>query len=262
MSFAHLRRRRRVALLAADLLEGREREEVAAHVAACARCRRDHAELRAVIDELAADPVRSAVPEVDLTVLVRRVEREIEGARVPRGRSRLWLAALPAAAAVLATVVVVPLLVERSRPGKAPPAVEAVPSPGAAIAPESEVALVRLERNLAREHAAHYLSEARDVLVSVAATGVDCDREEDLVDVGEAPDRSRDLLARGTLLVEPEAEAVASARAVLDDVELALREVADLPSCVRRADLERLREQVEKRQLLMRIRLMTRELEG
>ena len=49
---------------------------------------------------------------------------------------------------------------------------------------------------------------------------------------------------------------------VLDDVELTLREVADLPSCVKRADVERVRREVDERQLLMRIRLMTRELEG
>ncbi len=57
-------------------------------------------------------------------------------------------------------------------------------------------------------------------------------------------------------------EAVASARGVLDDVEMALREVADLPSCVKRSDVERVRREVDERQLLMRIRLMTRELEG
>jgi hypothetical protein len=82
------------------------------------------------------------------------------------------------------------------------------------------------------------------------------------VDVGEAPDRSRKLLARRALLVEGRPEAVASARAVLDEVELALREVAELPSCVRRRDVQRLRQDFDRRQLHMRIRLMTRELEG
>jgi len=48
----------------------------------------------------------------------------------------------------------------------------------------------------------------------------------------------------------------------LDDVELALRQVADLPSCVKRRDVELVQKDVEARQLLMRIRLMTRELEG
>jgi len=115
---------------------------------------------------------------------------------------------------------------------------------------------------MAREHAARYLSEAQDVLLAVEATEEDCDRADGRVDVGEAPGRSRDLLARRALLVEGRPEAVASARAVLDDVELALREVADLPSCVRRRDVQRLRQDLERRQLHMRIRLMTRELEG
>lgn len=261
MILAHVRSRRLVPLLAASLLEGREREDVAAHVAACDRCRRELAELRAVVDELGSDPVRSAEPEVPLEVLVLRVEGGVERALVPRGRPRWWLVALPAAAAILAVAALVPPLVERLRPRPVPLVVDS-PRPDAVTTADSDVALARLERNLAREHAANYLSEARDVLVSVAATGADCDREQDLLDVGQAPDRSRDLLARRQLLVEPETDATASARAVLDDVELALLEVADLPSCVRRRDVQRVRERVEQRQLLMRIRLMTRELEG
>ncbi len=51
-------------------------------------------------------------------------------------------------------------------------------------------------------------------------------------------------------------------RPVLDDVEDMLREVASLRSCVRPRDLERVRAEMEKRQLLMKIKLMTRELEG
>jgi len=261
MILAHLRASRRVPLLAASLLEGREREEVAAHVAACDRCRRDLADLRALVDDLGSDPVRSAVPEVPLDLLVRRVEREVERVLAPRSRPRWWLVALPAAAAILAVAALVPPLVERLSPGPASAVVDS-PRPDVTTTPESDVALSRLERNLAREHAAHYLSEARDVLVSVAATGEDCDREEDRLDVGQAPDRSRDLLARRQLLVEPQNDAVASAQGVLDDVELALREVADLPSCVRRRDVQRVREQVERSQLLMRMRLLTRELEG
>ena len=100
------------------------------------------------------------------------------------------------------------------------------------------------------------------MLVAVAATGVDCDRADETLDVGRAPERSRELLERRTMVVRGGGEAVASARGVLDDVELTLREVADLPSCVRRRDVERVRREVEERQLLMRIRLMTRELEG
>jgi len=257
---AHLRRRRLVSLLAAGVLEGREREEVVAHLAECPRCRDEHDALRAIVAAMEADPLREAEPPAPLSFLVARVEREVERALVPRGRPRWWLVALPAASAVLAAAVLVPAIVSRLRP--APAAARAEIPPAEASTLLTEDALARIERNLAREHAARYLSEAGEVLVAVAATGVDCDRADERLDVGRAPERSRELLERRTMVVRGGGEAVSSARGVLDEVELALREVADLPSCVRRRDLEHLRREVEERQLLMRIRLMTRELEG
>jgi hypothetical protein len=257
---AHLRRRRLVSLLAAVVLEGREREEALAHLAECPRCREEHDALRAIVAAMEADPLREAEPTVPLSFLVARVEREVERALVPRGRPRWWLVALPAASAVLAAAVLVPVIVSRLRP--APEAARAEIPPAEASTLLTEDALARIERNLAREHAARYLSEAGEVLVAVAATGVDCDRADERLDVGRAPERSRELLERRTMVVRGGGEAVSSARGVLDEVELALREVADLPSCVRRRDLEHLRREVEERQLLMRIRLMTRELEG
>jgi hypothetical protein len=255
----HARRRRLVSLLAASALDGAEREEALAHLAACPRCREEHAELVAVVAAMEADPVREAEPPVPLAVLVKRVEREVEGAIVPAGRPRWWLVAVPAAAAVIAAAVLVPPLVLRFRP--APEAARAEIPPADASPLLTEDALARIERNLAREHAARYLSEASEVLVSVAATGTGGDGDEPL-DVGAAPQRSRTLLERRALVVRQGGEAVASARSVLDEVEMALREVAELPSRARREDVERLRGEVERRQLLMRIRLMTRELEG
>jgi len=244
----HLRRRRLVSLLAAGVLDGRQREQTLAHVAACPRCREEYEGLRALVAAMGKDPVRDAEPGVPLAFLVARVEREVERALVPRGRPRWWLVALPAAAAVAAVALTVPSIVSRLRP---PQAAQAEIPPAEAGPLLTEDTLARIERNLAREHAARYLNEAGEVLVAVAATGVDCERADESLDVGKAPERSRELLERR-----------ASARGVLDDVELALREVADLPSCVRRRDVERVRREVEERQLLMRIRLMTRELEG
>jgi hypothetical protein len=252
--------RRLAGLLAAGVLEGKEREEALAHLATCARCREEHDALRAVVAAIREDPVRGAEPPVPVAFLVGRVQRAIEAAPTPERTRRHRLAALPAAAAILAAAVLVPAIVERLRP--APEAAQATIPPPEASPLLTEDALARIERNLAREHAARYLSEAGDVLVAVAATGVDCDRRDERLDVGRAPERSRELLERRALVVRGGGEAVASAQGVLDDVELALREVADLPSCVKRGDVERLRRAVADRQLLMRIRLMTRELEG
>lgn len=261
MIFSHRRQRRRVSLLAAGALEGREREETRAHLTGCPRCRLEHDALREVVRELESDPLRGSEPELALGVLVDRVEHELQRTlATPRSRPRWWLVALPVAAATLASTVVVPTLVDHLRPA-AGPVRAAIPTLEPAPPAVPEDALARIERNLAREHAARYLSEASELLVSVSATGLDCDRHDGRLDVGEAPERSRELLERRRLMLSG-GEAVASARGVLDDVELALREVADLPSCVRPRDVERVREQVERRQLLMRIRLMTRELEG
>jgi hypothetical protein len=260
----HWRSHRRVALLAAGVLDDRDRERIRAHIEACARCRRQHAELVAVVAAMESDPARSAEPELPVSVLIDRVERRLDGSGVrPSAPAVGWRLALPAAAAaVLALVLLGPEVTSRFRPEPATPApTQAAGTPAPAGAVSAEI-LDRLDRNLAREHTARYLSDAQDVLLSVAATEADCVEEEDRVDVGEAPGRSRDLLARRALLVDGRPEAVASARAVLDDVEMALREVADLPSCVRRGDVQRLRQEVERRHLHMRIRLMTRELEG
>jgi hypothetical protein len=264
MILAHLRHRRRLSLLAARVLEGRERREALAHAEACGRCRAELDALRAVVAAMEKDPLREAEPAVPLAFLVARVEREIERSPVPEKRPRWWLVTLPAAAAILAAVAILPRLVGPLRP--APETARAAIPPAEASLLVTEDALARIERNLAREHAVRYLSEAGDVLVTVAATatGADCDRAEERLDVGRAPERSRELLERRALAVGAGAghEAVASAQGVLDDVELALREVADLPSCVKRSDVERVRREVDERRLLMRIRLMTRELEG
>jgi hypothetical protein len=258
--FTHLRLRRRVSLLAAGLLGGRERDELLAHLADCARCRGDADALSAVVAALESDPLRAAEPHVPAAVLAARVARDVAGAHAPAGRPRFWLVALPAAAALVALALAVPALLTRSRPE--PVAARVTIPPAEASALLEEDALARIERNLAREHAARYLNEAGEVLVTVAATGVDCDREDDRLDVAAASERSRELLEKRRLVVDAGGEAVASARAVLTDVELALRQVADLPACVKRRDVELVQKDVEARQLLMRIRLMTRELEG
>jgi hypothetical protein len=264
MIFEHLRRRRSVSLLAAGVGEGKEAEAARRHLEACPRCRADHDEVKALFLRLGHDPVKGAEPELPLPVLVglvnARVTRTLTSPRAVMG----WrLVALPgAAAAALVAWLVVPPAVRYFRPQ-----VETARSETPVV---SEDALARLERNVAREQAVRYLAEAQDVLVNVAATSRDCDRSEirsprapeARVDLEAESRRSRELLARKTLLVEADEAAVVSARPVLEDVEDMLREVASLEACARERDLARLREEMEKRQLLMKMRLMQRELAG
>jgi len=151
------------------------------------------------------------------------------------------------------------------RPGVPPPVSPSARSISPAVAETSSAsseAMNRLEHTLERERAARYLTEAGDVLVTVASAPQRCARRAHAVEVGEEAERSRELLAQRRLFVEPDAPSVVSARDVLDDVEEVLRQVAALDPCARPQDLEAIRGEIARRHLLMKIDLMTRELQG
>jgi hypothetical protein len=173
---------------------------------------------------------------------------------------------MPAAAALAVAVAGAALLRQPVRvPSPPPPAQvrsEAGDGPAAPGEIDTDEMLRRMERTLAREQAARYLSEAQDVLVTVAGGVPPCPRGARSVEVGDEARRSRELLAKRAMLVELGREEVASAHPVLAEVEGMLREVAALPSCVRPGRLQALGRQMEQTRLLMKIDLMTRELVG
>jgi hypothetical protein len=252
MKLFHERWRTAVSLLAAGALGDSDRAAALAHIETCGECRREHAQSVALLALIARDPVHTAEPGLDATFLVSRVEARLDAVVTSRGWRWGWATAGVALAAAL--VVLVPAVVSRILPAPKDPAAPAV-------AMDHE-ALRRLERNVAREQAVRYLNEAQDVLVTMAAHPRDCDRDKATVDVGDEARRSQDLLTRRTLLVEMDQEGLASARPVLEDVEHVLREVASFRSCARAGDVERVRRDLEERRLLMKIRLMSRELQG
>ncbi len=247
LSLGHDRWRRRVHLLAAGALPDGEHAAVAAHLAGCPGCSAVLEEARSVLTLLAHDPVRSAEPPLAVAALARRVEARLGAPVTAAGPRPAWPVWVAAAAAGLALLAVVP------RPRSAP---EASP------APAGEEALLRhMERQLSREQAARYLTEAQDVLVTMAAPER-CRRSRERVDVAEEAQRSRELLQRRALLVGAQRPEMASAQPVLDEVEHVLREVAALESCVRRGQLEALEREITRRRLLMRMDLTARELLG
>ncbi len=254
--FGHGRVSRQVSLLASGALPEGERAAVDRHLATCARCRRELAEMRELVTLLAQDPVRQARPPISLGALESRVGARLEAEAAPRKALR-WGSALFSLPAVVAAALVVAVWLGRSPTVRVP-----APEP---ISISDEI-LDRLDRSLARQQAVRYLSEAQDVLVTVAATPSPslCDREEEggTLDVAEEARRSRELLARRTLLVQTDGVEVASVRPVLEDVDNVLRELATLPACARARDLQAIHEQIAERRLLMKISLMTRELSG
>jgi hypothetical protein len=255
VSLLHRRWQRRVSLLASGALEGAEREQTLAHLDGCAACRREHEAARELLRLLHVDPVREAEPPIPLGALLTRVQARLGAAGPERRPSPAWRLGL-ASGGVLAVLALVLLMLPERRET---PAATAPQTTERVFA--SEQALRRIERRMAREQAAVYLREAREVLLTMAAVPP-CEKEDQRVDVQAEAERSRELLARRALLVEISGDDVMSARPVLEDVETVLREVAALESCARAGEVERLRREVEKRRLLMKISLMSRELLG
>jgi hypothetical protein len=185
-------------------------------------------------------------------VQARIREREEDRLATPRLGWPKAVLPLSVAAALVAIVVAV----------RFPATRHVTPSPAPRQATVSEEALRRLESSMARENAIRYLNEAQDVLVTVAAAPTACDRKRARVDVAEEAQRSRELLSRRALLVETDRAEMAGARPVLEDVSNMLREVAGLDPCSRPEDLLAIQRLMSRQRLLMKIDLMTRELQG
>ncbi len=253
-SFLHERWRTRVTLLASGCLEGAEREGTLAHLEGCAACRREREELRGLVEAVAHDWARSAEPALAVEFLATRVEARLDA----MARSRAWRWGWAVAGLGIA-VLVAPLVtwitsraVENARRAESAAPVVAVGM--------DDAALHRLERTLAREQAVRYLAEAGDVLVNLSADPRPCPKKHAHVEMAAEAERSRELLARRALLVDLESDALAPARDLLLDVDNVLREVASLTGCSGREDLDRLRREMEDRRLLMKVRLLSREL--
>jgi len=256
----HRRWSERTSLLALGALGAEETAAARAHVEGCAGCAAELARLRRTLDLAALDPVREAEPPLGAPALLARVNARLDEAVSPPprllARRAAWLVPAGALAAGLAAYLA---LHPAGRPTPPAPA-----SPTAAA--EAEVAgreevLGRMDRQVRREQTARYLDEAQDLLLTVTAPRP-CPRQTRRVDVEQEAERSRELLARRALLTGAGGEDVASVRPVLRDVEYVLREVASLPACARERDLQAIQREVTRRNLLMKIDLMTRELKG
>ncbi len=263
-SLLHERWRTRVSLLAAGCLEGGEQQATLLHLDACGECRREHEAALAMLETLAADPARDAELPVPVEFLVTRVEARV--AALTRSRGFRWARLAYSLAVAAALFVVLPWIL----PPLVPPVVDRVVKrtvePVAPIAVEpvamDDAALRRVERTVAREQAVRYLSEAQDVLMTVASTPRSCLLEDRHLDLSEESRRSRELVSRRALLVALDDDSVASARLVIDDVDHVLREVARLDPCANPEAVARVQQQMEQDRLLMKIRLMSRELVG
>jgi len=183
------------------------------------------------------------------------------GAR--RGSPWVWPAGVAAAAAAILVVAALRLITP-----PAPPVPGALPAAAPAAGTDAEPAAATeaaryLEAGVARRAAARTLRDGRALLLDLLDAPVRCRREDGRYDIALERARSRDLLRRMAVqqraLEAPEDQRLAEMLGALSDLLLG---VAELDDCADGAQMRALREAIERRQVLLRIDLMTREAEG
>ena len=262
MTFLHFRYRRRLGLLASSSLDAREAEWVRLHVAECAACAVELQALSRIASGLRLDAaLERPLPISSEALRTRVLARVRSSAPSPVYRragsftpalSALGLVGLGILAGVLAT---------RMSPPGAKPSASMVPLQASAETASNDTAFYeRLEKTHTRAKAARYLAEAQDVLIQVSAAA-DCpDSPKDSVDVTREAQTSRSLLRRRAALVSGSEGTLLAAQGVMEEVEGMLQQVAELPKCTRRKDVDAIARAVDRRNLLMKIDLVAQEL--
>jgi hypothetical protein len=261
MTLLHFRYRSRLGLLAASSLDAQEADRLRRHVAGCLCCQKELAGLSSLTQRLRADAeLERPLPISSEALRTRVLARARVTSPEPGPRGSWSLGPVLAAAGLVGIGLAAGLLVLRSTP-PAGLALQGAPLMASADTALNDAAFYeRLEKTHTRAKAAQYLAEAQDILIQVSAAA-DCpDSPRDSVDVAREAQTSRSLLKRRAALVSGSGETLLAAQGVMEEVEGVLQQVAELPSCTRRRNVDAIARTVDRRNLLMKIDLVAQEL--
>jgi hypothetical protein len=222
------------------------------HMAGCAACREEYARLQRVLAMVDAQPAAEAPPGFE-RVMWARVEPHLAAPRPSFWRAWFTMPRL-ALAGGMAAVVVAAFVAGRlsSTPATVAPQ-GGVPSAAATAAPPMSIGDVSPEWVLLTATGDH-LERSQIVLVEL----LNADAASDLA--GER-ERAADLVAEGRLIRQSASQAGEVAISdVLEDLERVLQEIANGPDETTVQELASLREQIESRGILFRVRVMSSEM--
>ncbi|HYS77258.1 MAG TPA: zf-HC2 domain-containing protein [Candidatus Dormibacteraeota bacterium] len=246
---------------------------LARHLASCAGCAEEWETLRRALDAAGPSSVFPRESEVDWDRFARGAvararapaSREAVTPRATGRRPRLLARPIPAAgiwAGLAAAALVVATLwtlslPPRRRVGRGGPQV----APGRLEAESARESARAIEDRLARRSAARYLSDSRALLLSLVQPSR-CRKPGGDLDMSLEAERSRQLLRRKNLY-EGDLDGLRDQRlaALLRQLEPVLMQVASLQDCAPAGEIRELRDQIEQRQILLRIDLVTRDLQ-
>lgn len=244
-----------------------------AHLRDCSGCREELRSLQrtsAALDERVMFP-REA--EVDWDAFAAATVRKAlgAGAASPAPGLAAWLQqvlrapgwAAAAAALLLVAGVTLGLWGAGALSGGSPPPLPAMAGGGARIPQENLIPaamLADISASTAKAGTKKYLNESRALLTSLLAVPVRCG--DDTVDIAVERKKSLQLLRRQRLIADQlESLPLARAREVSMDLEQLFMEILSLSDCARAEQVVELRRLVERRQLLLRLELLSDEME-
>jgi len=249
------------------------------HLDSCPACARGWDSLRQTLD--AADPATVFPLEAGVdwqefkrTTVVRASAAGHERRRTDReplhvGLPRSWPVAIAAAArlpALAAAVVVTVVLLNAWLRPAGPRVARVPPFPGTSGGSAPLASLLEsahaMEDRLARQGAARYLSDSRSLLLNLVGAAAPCRKTDGQYDIALEKEKSRQLLRRQNLY-EGDLQGLEDQRlaTLVRQLEAVLMEVTALDDCASARQIHDLREQIENRQFLLRIDLITREMQ-
>ena len=246
-----------------DAVDAPERDLLARHLEACTACGAAWDRTRSVLSAVTSEAAFPREAEIDWAANARvTVARAAvaAGARERRMETPArWGARRLAGILAAAAILVVAIGFGLRRPPRPASAGATVPD---AESRSGDAAARYLQESVARRAAARSLRDGRSLLVDLMQSPVRCRRSDGTLDVAFEKERSRDLLRRmavsqGTLS-GPADRRLAE---LLGQLEFTLLQVTSLSDCAAARQIHELRQAIERRQLLLRIDLATRDLD-
>jgi hypothetical protein len=256
-------------------LPAADRESLDRHLAACPACASDWEALRLALDAADPETVFPMEAEVDWD---RQARDTVARARIaaaaaregdvplPDAVRRPYVTLAPAAArwAALAAAAVVAVLLVTGWPGRrAPGPGDVSQGPGDQPTAESvRESAALIETRLARRGATRYLTDSRVLLLNLVQAPARCRKADGEFDITFEKEKSRELLRRKNLH-EGNLDTLRDRRLsdLVGQMESLLIQVTSLGDCASARQLHELREEIERRQILLRIDLLTREMQ-